>query len=75
MCGNSRESWNTSPTRRRSGASADSASPSTITRQCSARSRPATAATTLDLPEPDGPNSATTPGVGASNATSSAKPG
>src|SRR4051812_5311220 len=39
----------------------------------SASSNPAMTSTVVDFPHPDRPNKATTPGVGASNATCSAK--
>ena len=66
MCGNSAYSWNTSPTERRSGGrsirarvSNQTSSPSAIRPARRAGAGPATARSTVVLPAPDGPTSAT----------------
>ena len=75
-CGNNRASWNTYPMPRCSAGTSILMSPSkstassSATRPRSGRSRPAMMLMVVVLPHPDGPNSATTPGVGESKLTS-----
>src|SRR6201988_573436 len=78
-CGKSRASWNTQPTARSSAgtlmslAVSSSTSPSSSMRPRAGVDNPDRTETSVDLPAPDRPKRAVTPGVGAENSTSSEK--
>ena len=79
MCGNSRASWKTQPTRRQCGERSmplsSSKKVSRPRRMCPVirPQQPGDGSTTVDLPDPDGPNSAVMPSSGPGTPTSRVK--
>src|SRR3712207_6689201 len=70
-CGNSWPSWNISANPRRCVGSPVTSAPSNPTRPLRGRSSPATARSRVDLPQPEGPSTASTSPSGNRNETSS----